>query len=245
LIDVVKEEIRKLIDKEKFENEKEIEKVAEQVALGAVKYSILKVGRMTNTAFDLEESISLQGDSGPYLQYTFTRTQSVLAKAKTEGNRQSVISNQLNEKGILKQVQDDGQLETSNYKLETEELVVLRWIYRFPEVVMQAAVEYVPNHICSYLHELAQRYNSFYNKHRILNPSGGEESGREKALDDEDDGKQGNTEAPAYAKASSGRRNEKEARNETREFRLLMTVAVGQVLKNGFGLLGLEAPRKM
>lgn len=53
-------------------------------------------------------------------------------------------------------------------KLNSEELLILRQLYQFPEVVLKAAQEYAPNHICTYLHNLAQYYNTFYNQHSIL-----------------------------------------------------------------------------
>ena len=99
---------------------------------------------------------------------------------------------------------------------------------------MQAAQEYAPNYICQYLHELAQRYNTFYNKHRILNPGGRKESSR-------DLGGLGITNL-------NGEQNSlgiQKAIDAQREFRLLMTQAVGQTLENGLRLLGIEAPRKM
>jgi len=74
------------------------EKKAEEVAVGAVKYSFLKVGREQEIAFDIKESISLKGNSGPYLQYTHARAQSVLRKyearsTKHETNSKSEFSN--------------------------------------------------------------------------------------------------------------------------------------------------------
>jgi arginyl-tRNA synthetase len=84
-------------------------------------------------------------------------------------------------------------------------------MYRFPEVVEQAGKEYAPSVACCFLYELAQRFNAFYNKHRILNKS-----------------------------------NEKEVMsNEQSMFRLAMTAAVAQVIKNGLSILGIKAPRKM
>lgn len=122
--------------------------IAEQVAVGAVKYSFLKVGLNQEIAFDLEESISLQGNSGPYLQYTYARTQSVLRKAS------------------------DTKFEMHNLLdrvvLTKEERDILQLLSRFPEIVEDAAVRYAPNVLCSYLFELAQAFNLFYQKFPIL-----------------------------------------------------------------------------
>ena len=131
----------------KFNDDSEISKM---VGIGAVKYNDLKHSPSTGYVFDWAEMINLDGNSGPYLQYTYARCQSVLAKA-TNSNAQ-----RLNQ-----------QLITNN-QLNPEELAILRHIYRFPEVVMEAAKQYSPNLVCTFLYELAQRFNTFYNKHRIL-----------------------------------------------------------------------------
>ncbi len=120
------------------------EKTAEAIAVGAVKYSFLKVSPSTDVAFDFDESISLQGNSGPYLQYTFARCQSVIKKAKKT------------------------ELEFKKIDFNQEELAILRWIYRFPEVISESAENLAPNIICNFLYELAQKYNVFYNKHRVI-----------------------------------------------------------------------------
>ncbi len=174
LLNQVKESLRPLVKQEKLSGE-EIEEIVEKVTIGAVKYWMLKVNPTMNVAFDVKKSVDLQGDSGPYLQYTYARTQSVLAKAKVVVGE--ILRHPQTSHGLRSAQDDKTDLESLSVlsNVNAEELSVLRWIYRFPEVVMQAAVEYVPNHICSYLHELAQRYNTFYNRHRILNADTEEE----------------------------------------------------------------------
>ena len=152
-----------------------------------------------NAAFDLEKSVSLNGDSGPYLQYTYARTRSVLAKSQNCG---------LVEPGSFQP-----QLEPGSRKLEPEELLLLRTLYKFPEIVEAAAQNYAPNLICTFLFDLAQKFNLFYDKWPILNP----EAGRSK-------------------QASSA---------DVRNFRLALTAAVGQVIKNGLDLLGIKVVNKM
>jgi arginyl-tRNA synthetase len=198
LIDQVKEKIAVKISSEKFKLS-EMDKIAEVLALGAIKYSILKVGRLTNTAFDLEESVSVDGNSGPYLQYTYARCCSVLQR--------SGITNY--------------QLPIINYSPNSEELAILRFIYRFPEVVQAAATQYSPNLVCTFLYELAQRFNTFYNKHRIL---GSTDSSVPNSLAELDPAPQDPN--PLV-------------------FRLLLTSTVSQVLKNGLTLLGIQTPEKM
>lgn len=166
----------------------ELTKLAEKVAVGAIKYSLLVYGRNTTMYFDPDQSLSLEGNSGPYLQYTFARTQSVLRKSDLPKSNESLI------------------FQFSDYQFNQEEMALLRWVYRFPETVAEAAQTFSPNLICNFLFELAQRYNLFYQKHRILGEGVPENSSN---------------------------------------FRLLLTKATGQVMKNGLGLLGIETPEKM
>ena len=102
---------------------------------------------MTNINFDWETMYALEGNSGPYLQYTVARTNSVLAKA-------------LNNKRISEYAND--------MKLENEEELVLRALVRFSEVISAAAKMYSPNLLCNYLYELASKFNTLYNKHKII-----------------------------------------------------------------------------
>ena len=165
--------------KENFEQMEE--ETLEKVAVGAVKYSVLKFSRKSDITFSFKESINLEGNSGPYIQYTFARTQSVLANAR---NSEFRIQN------------------SENIKLEKEELLVLRLLIHFPEIVEEAGDSFAPNLLCNYLFELSQAFNNFYQKHKIL-----------------------------------------ESENE--EFRLKLTRGVGQTLKTGLYLLGIESPTKM
>jgi arginyl-tRNA synthetase len=126
--------------------------VAEQVAVAAVKYSFLKVGLTQEIAFDLEESISLDGNSGPYLQYTYARTQSVLKK-----------------KQIFK---FKTQISMNNLKLQNEERELLRLLSRFSEIVEESAMRYAPQILCLYLFDLAQSFNLFYHTCPILKAEG-------------------------------------------------------------------------
>lgn len=163
---------------------KDDKQIATAVGIGAVKYFDLKHHPATDIIFDWEKMFVLEGNSAPYLQYTVARTNSVLAKGKANNSKLIAI--------------------TKNLKLNEEELAVLRYLFRFPEIVTQAARAYSPNLVCNYLFELAQKYNNFYNQHRILPPQ-----------------------------------------SENGNFRLALTAGVGQVLKNGLAILGIETPEKM
>ena len=126
-------------------------KVAKAVGVGAVKYNDLKHSPTSGYVFNWDEALNLKGNSGPYLQYTYARCRSVFKK----GKKASVIN-------------------ISDYEVNAEELGVLRWIYRFPEIVYESAQKYSPNMLCSFLFELAQRYNTFYSKHSIISADNNE-----------------------------------------------------------------------
>ncbi len=124
------------------------EKVAEKVAVGAVKYSMLKFSPQTELVFDIDESLNIEGDSGPYLQYTYARCQSVLTKSGKDLKKE--------------------EFNFPHLHLKAEEQNLLRTIYKFSEVVAQAGEKFSPNLICSFLFNLAQKYNVFYNRLSIL-----------------------------------------------------------------------------
>jgi len=131
--------------KERDYSEEIKNKIAEQVGVAAVKYSILKQSTGGDIAYDFEKSISFEGDSGPYLQYSYARANSVLEKAKKE--------NILPDFAILPS--DISSVE--------------KLLYRFPEIVLRSAKEYEPHYITNYLIEIARAYNSFYGNTVIVN----------------------------------------------------------------------------
>ena len=115
---------------------------ADILAIAAIKFMILKSKAGSNINFDPETSLSLEGDTGPYLQYTVVRAKSVLAKipdgyvARTEGR--------------------------------DSDMILERTLLHFPLVVEQAIVEWAPHHVAQYLLELAQTFNSWYSRNRII-----------------------------------------------------------------------------
>jgi arginyl-tRNA synthetase len=148
LVEMAVKEIEKIVKVRKDLSEKEKREIAQKVGMAAVKYSFLKNNPLQDVNFDFEESISMEGNSGPYLQYTYARIQSLLEKANTKATA-------------------EGRLK-ANEKFNKEELDLVRSFIHYPEVVREAAEKYSPNLICNYLFELAQRFNNFYNKHDIL-----------------------------------------------------------------------------
>ncbi|MBI3638482.1 arginine--tRNA ligase [Candidatus Wolfebacteria bacterium] len=145
LMNEVKKRVFKIVKSSKEVIAKDREKTAEIVAMGAIKYSLLKASLGSDTIFDFEKSLSLRGDSGPYIQYTYARLKNILRKAGTKPKK---IDFQL--------------LET-----ETEKNVIRQLIY-FPEVVMRAGERYETNIIADYLFKLANTLNAFYEKEPIL-----------------------------------------------------------------------------
>ena len=120
---------------------------SEKVGLAAIKFALLKSTVGKDMEFNFDESIALSGASGPYLLYTYVRTQSVLEKGK--GARVKGIE-QLAEK-----------------ELNIEEKEVVRQLVYFPEIVKQSAEKLSPNLVAEYLFGLCQKFNLFYQKHKI------------------------------------------------------------------------------
>ena len=146
LIDEVNEKVLEKMKDSELENKAEI---AEQVAVGAIKYSILKQSAGKDIIFDYDKSLSFEGDSGPYLQYSLVRANAVLEKAKAEN-----IKSDLSKDGPWTEV------------IELEKL-----LYRFSEVVERANTEYEPHYVTTYLTELAGAFNSFCANTKIVEES--------------------------------------------------------------------------
>lgn len=146
LLSDTKELVFEKIKDREFENS-EKEKLAEQVAVSAIKYVILKQALGGNIIYDEEKSVSFDGDSGPYLQYTTVRAGSILEKAKAQG----VVGN----------TSIPENWSTTNLE---------KMLYRFPEVVERAFSLREPHHIAGYMTELASTFNSFYGQEQIVNP---------------------------------------------------------------------------
>ncbi|MEX2006708.1 MAG: arginine--tRNA ligase [Candidatus Saccharimonadales bacterium] len=115
------------------------------VALGAVKYAFLKQRIGADIIFNPDESVSLQGNSGPYLQYAYVRAHSILKKSNNTTKPHPLAAS-----------------------LENEERSLARKISEYQEVVTKATDELMPHHICTYLYELAQTFNRFYETNRII-----------------------------------------------------------------------------
>ena len=140
---------KKIIDiskKDRNLSETEAEIVSNKVGIGAVKYFDLSHNPESSIVFDWDGVLNMEGNSGPYIQYTYARTNSVKEKSSKEVSK-------------LKDLKED---------LNTEEKSLLRAFTRFPGILVSAAKNYSPSTLCSYLYDLSQKYNAFYNKHKII-----------------------------------------------------------------------------
>jgi len=144
LIDTVKHTTESL-DKYKSNNETLDYDEYKKIALGALKYYILKVDPKKNILFNPEESIDLSGNTGPFIQYAYVRI-----------------------KSILKKVNKDILIDKS-YKLNQKEKEVIKTIYEYPSVIIGSYKELSPALIANYLYDLVRNYNSLYQNHHILN----------------------------------------------------------------------------
>lgn len=117
-------------------------KMDEPVVIGAVKYAFLRSRIGGDLIYDPVESVSIEGNSGPYLQYAHTRARSILAKAD----------------GAAGELTD----------LQPGERSLVRKLSEFSEVIELATKELMPHHICTYLYELAQTFNRFYEQNRVI-----------------------------------------------------------------------------
>jgi len=175
-------------------SKREKEKIAKSVGIGAIKYFDLMHNPTSDIIFNWEKMFVLEGNSAPYLQYTVARTNSVTRKVGMTNDKWPM---------------SNSAFSIQHLALNAEELALMRSFIHFPEVIEDAARNYSPNLLCNYLFALAQKFNNFYNKHRIIES------------------------------------NVKSQMSNVARFRLALTFATGQILKNGLNILGIDTPTKM
>ena len=129
--------------------QEEADDIARIVGLGALKYFILKVDARKNMTFNPKESIDFNGNTGPFIQYTYARIQSVLRKAAEAG---IVIP----------------QVLPANIELSEKEEGLIQMVADFAAVVRQAGEDYSPSGIANYVYDLVKEYNQFYHDFSIL-----------------------------------------------------------------------------
>ncbi len=123
-----------------------VEKIAEKVGISAVRYNILKVQPSKSIDFRWEEALNFQGDSAPFIQYTYTRAQGILEKTDIDVN--------------------DVKIDLS--KLEQGETRLLRKIAQYPIALKRAGRDEAPHKLARYAHELAAEFNQFYRDYAVL-----------------------------------------------------------------------------
>ena len=165
--------------------QEEADKISAIIGLGALKYFILKVDPRKNMTFNPKESIDFNGNTGPFVQYTYARIQSVLRKAAD------------------KQVSET--FDASAVALNDKEISLIQRLADFPAIVAEAGRTYSPALVANYVYELVKEYNQFYHDYKIL----GEENA------------------------------------DLRGFRLTLSRTVGDIIRQGFWMLGIEVPERM
>jgi arginyl-tRNA synthetase len=208
--------------------EEEAKELFRIIGLGALKYFILKVDPKKNMLFDPKESIDFNGNTGPFIQYTYARIQSLLRKAKTSGlkiedrewrmeygrlrseggGQNSEVRSQKSEvrsQPPASSIQNPGSRIQHPTSLLPHEKEILRLLYQFPSVVVQAGEDYSPATIANYVYDLSKEYNQFYQEIPVL----------------------------------------KEENKNAMLLRLRLSYFTGTVIKRAMWLLGIEVPERM
>tara|TARA_R110000737_G_scaffold96790_1_gene130855 strand:- start:315 stop:2096 length:1782 start_codon:yes stop_codon:yes gene_type:complete len=132
-------------------NEEEKQSLYKMIGLGALKYYILKVDPKKRILFDPEESVDFQGNTGPFIQYTYARIQSILRKAESMGI----------------DISNDAKIS----ELHGKEKELIKQLQLFPDTIQLAADNYSPALIANYTYDLVKEFNSFYQQVSILGES--------------------------------------------------------------------------
>lgn len=167
-------------------SEEELKETYKTIALGALKYFMLKVDPKKNMLFNPEESIDFNGNTGPFIQYTYARIRSVIRKAEEN------------------EIELNYELDQS-IKLSEKELELIKSLSLFPSVVKEAGDAYSPAVIANYIYRLVKEFNQFYHDHTILG----------------------------------------ESNEAVRNFRLVLSQTIANIVKSGMGLLGIKVPERM
>lgn len=127
---------------------------AKAVRNSAIKFDILRYDTFQDIVFDTDNALNIKGFTGPYIEYTHARANSLLEKAGYV---------------VQKDTLEYLQKSLENIDLGDSALAVLQTIYKFPEVILDSAKNYAPNTMCVYLYDLCQKFNTFYNDSPIIN----------------------------------------------------------------------------
>ncbi|MBI5138505.1 MAG: arginine--tRNA ligase [Candidatus Vogelbacteria bacterium] len=144
LLDLKVSALKKILAGKKELSENEAEDTAEKIATGAIKYVVLKQNIGKNIVFDEDLALSFEGDSGPYLQYTCARINSILSAAEAVG------------------------LEASIERTKEPPTELERYLIHFENALLLASIKLSPNYVTTYIVELARLFNSYYASHHIV-----------------------------------------------------------------------------
>jgi arginyl-tRNA synthetase len=201
--------------------EEEARELFRIIGLGALKYFILKVDPKKNMLFDPKESIDFNGNTGPFIQYTYARIKSLLRKAEAggwrmeDGRSRSEVRGQKSEDGDRKSesniqhpassIQHQSEKNNQSTTLLKQEKEILKLLYQFPSIVIQAGEGYSPATIANYVYEVCKEYNQFYQEIPVL----------------------------------------KEEDKNAMLLRVKLSCFTGKVIKKAMWLLGIEVPERM
>jgi arginyl-tRNA synthetase len=135
-----------------------INEIAEKIGIGSVIYNSLKQSRLQSINFDWNKVLNFEAASAPYLQYSCVRIKSILKK---------FLDNQLNDEEEINFEKFLKDLENINFENKVE-LAVIKKMMFFPVVILRAQKENSPHYICTYLEELAQLFNKFYDSVSVI-----------------------------------------------------------------------------
>jgi arginyl-tRNA synthetase len=210
LLDSLKQLALQALDQRQGLSQAQKEVLADKVAVSAVKFAFLRSSLGGDIVFDPKQAVAFTGESGPYIQYSYVRTQSVWRKlaSQTSLNKDLLIDTLLSSKDELSQyITDD---------IETEEIEILRMLNQYFDIVNRVAQELKPHLLANYLFKLAQSFSRFYEQVPILTQFG-----------------VGSSESGAKDLSKATKR------------RLLLVEMVGQTLKHGLWVLGIETVEEM
>ena len=144
LLDETKRRVVSIMGESKKWDERVIAEISDKISVAAIKYAFLKVGVGKDVIFDFEKSISFDGDTGPYLLYVYARCKSLLQGQDTKDETKEISEIDVLTKGLIGQ------------------------IGRYEDVLLASSQNYAPSILCSYLFDLGQSFNTFYQNVRIL-----------------------------------------------------------------------------
>ncbi len=147
LIEEVRIKVIAIMEENDHIEEDDIEEISQKIAIGAIKYTFLKVGVGKDIIFDIEKSISFDGDTGPYLMYVFSRCSSILEEANSEGVLNVCVESCM-----------------ENPYIQALSLV----LSRYQSSLLDSAINYSPSTLTQYLFSLGQAFNSFYQSVRVI-----------------------------------------------------------------------------